>query len=94
MPEGIDLKGHALSVPYQTNQSGRASKMVKLNDGRANPSQHTLNIATPLSAPFPTSDILGRSGASINSEKHATQVANFSFASLSKSCFVFRNCVL
>ncbi|KAL8530360.1 hypothetical protein ACS0TY_007409 [Phlomoides rotata] len=74
MPETMDLKGHALTA--QTNQMARASKMVKLNDGRANPSPHSVNIATPLSAPFPTSDIgrqASRTGATINPEKQATQ---------------------
>ncbi|KAL8501224.1 hypothetical protein ACS0TY_020686 [Phlomoides rotata] len=76
MPETMDLKGHALTVTAQTNQMVRASKMVKLNDGRANPSPLTVNIATSLSAPFSTSGIgrqASRRGATINPEKQATQ---------------------
>lgn len=52
----MDLKGHALNVPGKTNQIDRASKMVKLNDGRATSSQ----IASPMSAPFQSSAIPGR----------------------------------
>lgn len=87
VPGNMDPKGHALSVPGKTrmvsdtiNQMDRASKMV--NDGRANPPSQAVNIATPLSAPFPTSDIPGRRASraeeTLNSEKQATQVVDFS----------------
>lgn len=83
MQETVNLKGHAL-----TNQLERASKMVKLNDGRANPSLGTVTIAAPLSTP--TSDIgrqASRTKATVNPEKQATQVVNFSLTFLSKSLF-------
>ncbi|KAI3448089.1 hypothetical protein Pfo_004754 [Paulownia fortunei] len=85
MPENMDLKGHALSVLGKTrmvsdtiDQIDRASKMVKLNGGRATPSSQAVNIATPLSAPFPTSDVPGRQSSrteeTLNSEKQAAQM--------------------
>lgn len=47
------------SVTGMTNQTDRASKMVKLNDGRATPSQ-AVNVASPMPVPLPSSGIQGR----------------------------------
>ncbi|KAK4420647.1 Cleavage stimulating factor 64 [Sesamum alatum] len=85
VPEDMDLKGHALSLPGKTRTASnsmdlldRASKMVKLNEGRATPSSQAVNIATPLSAPFPTSNIPGRQSSRVeetqNSEKQPSQM--------------------
>ncbi|KAL0301300.1 UNVERIFIED_CONTAM: Cleavage stimulating factor 64 [Sesamum radiatum] len=82
--EDMDLKGHSLSLPGKTRMVSnstdlmdRASKMVKLNEGRATPSSQAVNIAT-LSAPFPTSNIPGRQAPRVdetrNSEKQASQM--------------------
>ncbi|KAH6796071.1 hypothetical protein C2S51_037057 [Perilla frutescens var. frutescens] len=77
MPEDMDLKGHALSVPGKTNQIDRASKMLKLNDGKATPS-HAANIVSPMPTPFPTSAIPGRQPLKTeetpNTGKQATQM--------------------
>ncbi|XP_057811996.1 cleavage stimulating factor 64-like isoform X2 [Salvia miltiorrhiza] len=59
MLEDTDLKGHALNVPSKTNQIDRAPKLVKLNDGRATPSQ-AVNATSPMSVPLPSSGIPGR----------------------------------
>lgn len=83
MPEDMDLKGHALNVPGKTNQIDRASKMVKLNDGRATSSQ-AVNIASPMSAPVQSSAIPGRQPVKTeetpDTGKQATQVVNLSMA--------------
>ncbi|KAL0311388.1 UNVERIFIED_CONTAM: Cleavage stimulating factor 64 [Sesamum angustifolium] len=82
--EDMDLKGHSLNLPGKTRMVSnstdlmdRASKMVKLNEGRATPSSQAVNIAT-LSAPFPTSNIPGRQAPRVdetrNSEKQASQM--------------------
>ncbi|KAL0416863.1 UNVERIFIED_CONTAM: Cleavage stimulating factor 64 [Sesamum latifolium] len=82
--EDMDLKGHSLSLPGKTRMVSnstdlmdRASKMVKLNEGRATPSSQAVNIAT-LSAPFPTSNIPGRQAPRVdgtrNSDKQASQM--------------------
>lgn len=88
MPEDLDLKGHALSLPSKTNQIDRASKLVKLNDGRATPSQ-AVNVASPMSVPPPSSAIPGRQPLRIeetpDAGKQATQVLNFSVTYLSNS---------
>ncbi|KAG6398183.1 hypothetical protein SASPL_139638 [Salvia splendens] len=59
MMEDVDLKGHALNVPSKTSQIDRAAKLVKLNDGRATPSQ-AVNVTSPMSAPLQSSEIPGR----------------------------------
>ncbi|KAG8385075.1 hypothetical protein BUALT_Bualt03G0003800 [Buddleja alternifolia] len=85
MPENMGLKGHSSSFPGNTrivkdstDEMDRASKMVKLNNGQATPSSHAVNIATTVSAPFPTSGLPGRQTSlakeTLNSEKQATQM--------------------
>ncbi|KAL3827723.1 hypothetical protein ACJIZ3_016525 [Penstemon smallii] len=84
LPENMDLKRHDINLPGKTrmvndsiDHMNRASKMVKLNDGRATPYSQA-NLATPMSAPSLNMDI-SRKQASIaeiipNPEKHVTQM--------------------
>ncbi|KAL0416864.1 UNVERIFIED_CONTAM: hypothetical protein Slati_3518300 [Sesamum latifolium] len=64
-------------VGSSTNSMDKASKMLKLNEGRATPSSQAVKIAT-LAAPFPTLNIPVRQAPKVdetrNSEKQASQM--------------------
>lgn len=86
-----NTSGLAEGVTGMTNQTDRASKMVKLNDGRATASQ-AVNIASPMPVPLPSSGIQGRqpmrTEETPDTGKQVTQVVIFRMMFLS---ICFRN---